>query len=146
MKVFLLLVLLAAAQGSILTTEEMAVTELLHEYTVVHQELPDNLSPHSVIVIATPSAIYEEQEIEIVKAFVEAGNGLMLLAEENNKDGTTLVLNQLSQHLGITFNTDRIYDDQEYFEDTSWVLLTEFPVHPVFQGITNIVYTSGCSL
>jgi hypothetical protein len=147
MKAFLLLVLLAAAQGSILTTEEMAITDLLHEYTLLYQEeLPEDLSLYTVIVIATPSKVYEEQDIEAVKAFVETGGGLMLLAEENNKDGTTLVLNQLSQQVGITFNTDRIYDDQEYFEDTSWIVLTKFPLHPVFQGVTRIVYTSGCSL
>ena len=147
MKHLLLLVLLAAAQGSILTTEELAITDLLHEYTLLYQEeLPEDLSPYTVLVIATPSKIFEEQEIEAVKAFVETGGGLMLLAEENNKDGTTLVLNQLSQQVGITFNTDRIYDDQEYFEDTSWIVLTKFPQHPVFQGVTSIVYTSGCSL
>ncbi len=146
MKACLLILLLMTAQGSILVTENMRVTDFLFEYTTVTKELPKDLSQYAVIVISTPSTLYEESQIQAVKTFVESGGGLMLLAEENNRDGTTLVLNQLSQTFSVTFNTDRIYDDHSYFQHTSWITLTAFPSHPVFQGITTIVYTSGCSI
>ncbi|KYK29346.1 MAG: hypothetical protein AYK19_19890 [Theionarchaea archaeon DG-70-1] len=146
MKTFLVILLMITAQGSILVTEDLDITNYL-EYTVAEMEdLPDDLSMYDIIVIATPETLYEESEIEAVKAFVESGGGLMLLAEDNNKDGTTLVLNQLSQEFLITFNQDRIYDDHNYVDHTSWIRITKFPPHPVFQGITTIVYTTGCSL
>ena len=143
MNVSLLLIVVLSAQGPIVC-EELAITAFL-DYTVVH-EIPDDFSGCSVIVLATPSTVYEESAIQQVKTFVQKGGGLMLLAEENNKEGTTLVLNQIAQHFSITFNTDRIYDDINYVEHTSWVSLTEFPSHPVFQGVTTLVYTSGCSV
>ncbi len=145
MKACLLLLIMLAAPESILFTEELQITDVL-EYTVLVEELPNDLSAYQVIVISTPSKTYEAQKISALKAFVESGGGLMLLAEENNQNGTTLVLNQISQEFGITFNSDRIYDDSSYVEDTSWVNLITFSPHPVFQGVTSIVYTSGCSI
>lgn len=144
MKACFLLFLVLSAQGSLICEEELAIQEFL-DYTVVH-EVPDDLSGYDVVVVVTPSSVYDESEIEALKAFVESGGGLMLLAEENNKEGTTIVMNQLAQAFSITFNTDRIYDDQDFVQHTSWVSLHTFPVHPVFQGVTHLVYTSGCSL
>jgi hypothetical protein len=146
MRACLLIVLMVAAQGSVLVTEDLSITDYL-EYTVaVADELPDDLSVYDVLVIATPSTIYGEDDIEAIRTFVESGGGLIFLAEENNKGGTTLILNLISEDFSITFNTDRIYDDQNYTEHTSWITIQQFPPHPVFQGITRIVYTSGCSL
>lgn len=146
MKAFILIFLMLAAPQSVFFTEELQVADFL-EYTVFHtEEFPEDLYMYDVIVISTPSALLPEDTIQALKPFVESGGGLMLLAEENNKEGTTLVLNQIAQAFSLTFNTDRIYDDTSYYEHTSWVNLVTFPPHPVFQGITTIVYTEGCSL
>lgn len=145
---FLLLVLVLAAPQpqSILFSEALRITEYL-DYSVLHtDELPEDLSTYNVIVISTPLELYEEHQIQSLKTFVESGGGLMLLAEENNMNGTTLVMNQIAEEFSITFNSDRIYDNTLYVDHTSWVLLKKFPPHPVFQGITNVVYTSGCSV
>lgn len=146
MKALLFIVFMILSQGSVLVTEDLEITTYL-EYTVLEvEELPEDVSAYTIIVIATPQTLYDESETERLKAFVENGGGLMLLAEDNNKDGTTLLLNQLSQEFLITFTQDRIYDEQNYTDYTSWVTLTKFPPHPVFQGVTTIVYTTGCSL
>jgi hypothetical protein len=146
MKTCLLILLILSAQQSILFVEELDIAEFLFEYTVIEDDLPDDLSAYGIIVISTPSELFEESEIQALQTFVSSGGGVMLLAEENNKEGTTLVLNQIAQKFSITFNTDKIYDDTYSFHHPSWITLTEFPEHPVFQGIERIVYTSGCSL
>ncbi len=139
--------MMLAAQESVLFTEELQVKDFLFEYTVLQSaQIPETLSAYDVIVISTPPRMYGESEIKALKAYVESGGGLMLLAEENNKDGTTLVLNQIAQEFSITFNSDRVYDDESYLDYTTWVNLTRLPLHPVFEGIASIIYTSGCSL
>lgn len=146
MKACLLVLLIVTAQSSILATADLAITDIV-EYSVLEPEaIPEDLSVYDVVVIATPSRVFTEEENERLKTFVEAGGGLMLLAEDNNKEGTTLALNQLSQLFSITFNVDRIYDDKNYVEHTSWVSIGAVLSHPVFQGVTTIVYMSGCSL
>lgn len=145
MKAYLLIVFMLASQGSILFTQDLKVSDYLFEYTIVQNDVPENLSSYDVLVISTPSALYTEEEVQAIETFVESGGGLVLLAEENNKEGTTLVLNQLAQVFSITFNADKIYDTRKY-TDPTWVDLTTFPSHPVFQGISSVVYTAGCSL
>jgi hypothetical protein len=146
MKACLLILLMLGLQGSILVNEDMEVHQYL-EYTVLKADtLPEDLSPYDVIIISTPSRLYEDDQIQAVKTFVESGGGLLLMAEENNKDGTTLVMNQLAQKFSITFNVDRIFDEQHYLQHTTWITLTTFPDHPIFEGIKTVVYTSGCSL
>jgi hypothetical protein len=141
---FMLMFLLA--QGSILFTEDLQVTTILHDSTItVATDLPDDLSPYEVVVISTPSTLFEEETIQQLLSFIESGGGIMLLAEENNHEGTTLVLNQIAQEFSIMFHSDRIYDDQHFYQHTSWISLKEFPSHPVFQGITTLVYPAGCS-
>ena len=146
MKAFVIILLMVTAQGSVLVTDDISITEYLYEYSIQVGDLPEDLSSYTIIVISTPLELFEEKDITSIKTFVESGGGLMLLAEENNQNGTTLVLNQISQEFSITFNTDRIYDDQNYYEDVSWITLSKLPSHPVFQGVTTIVYTAGCSL
>jgi hypothetical protein len=146
MKSMLFMLMLLLAQGSILFTEDLEVTTILHDATIaVVTDIPDDLSAYDVIVISTPPTMYGVEKIQQLKSFVESGGGIMLLAEENNLDGTTLVLNQIAQEFSIMFNSDRIYDDQDYYQHTSWISLTDFPSHPVFQEITTLVYASGCS-
>ncbi|MBU6997262.1 MAG: hypothetical protein HXS41_03200 [Theionarchaea archaeon] len=133
-------------QGSVLVNEDMSVYQYL-EYTVLAAHtLPEDLSSYDVIVISTPTTLYEDDSLQAIKKYVESGGGLLLMAEENNKDGTTLVINQIAQEFSITFNVDRIFDQQYYLQHTSWITLTAFPEHPIFEGIRTVVYTSGCSL
>ncbi|MBU7037638.1 MAG: DUF4350 domain-containing protein [Theionarchaea archaeon] len=146
MKVCLLVLLMLGLQGSVLVNEDMSVYQYL-EYTVLATDtLPEDLSPYDIIVISTPTRLYEDDEIQTIRTFVESGGGLLLLAEENNKDGTTLVINQIAQEFSITFNVDRIFDEQHYLQHTAWITLTAFPEHSIFEGVKTVVYTSGCTL
>lgn len=140
------MLMLLLAQGSILFTEDLQVTTILHDTTIqIATAIPDDLASYDVVVISTPSTLLKEETIEKLHSFVREGGGIMLLAEENNLEGTTLVLNQIAQKFHIMFNSDRIYDDQNYYQHTAWISLTDFPSHPVFQGITTLLYPSGCS-
>jgi hypothetical protein len=131
--------------GVIIFSEKLNIMHKL-EYTVSVGKLPDDLSAYDVIIISTPSEIYGKNEIQNLKDFVETGGGLMLLAEENNKDGTTLKLNQISQAFSITFNIDRVYDDKNYFRYEEWPKLSSFPEHETFEDVENICYIGGCSI
>ncbi|MBU7033520.1 MAG: hypothetical protein HXS53_13400, partial [Theionarchaea archaeon] len=140
------MLILILAQGSILFTDDLKVTTLLHDSSIsVAMDIPADLSAFDAVVISTPPTMYSVEKIQQLKSYVESGGGIMLLAEENNLDGTTLVLNQIAQEFSIMFYSDRVYDDQNYYEHSSWISLTSFPSHPVFQGITSLVYASGCS-
>jgi ActR/RegA family two-component response regulator len=146
MKSMLFMLMFLLAQGSILFTEDLNVTTVLHDVTItVAMEVPDDFSSYEVIVISTPSTTFEEETMQHLLSFLESGGGIMLLAEENNLDGTTLVMNQIAQEFSIVFHSDRIYDDQHFYQHTSWISLKDFPDHPVFQGIATLVYPSGCS-
>lgn len=146
MKACLLILLLLSSQGSVFVSEELDIQNIL-PYTInTAEELPDDLSVYDAVVISTPSQLYTEDEINALTQYVHSGGGLMLLAEENNQDGSTLVINKIAEKFSIFFNTDRIYDDEKNIQHTSWVCVPLQPKFPVFQGIHTVVYTSGCSL
>jgi hypothetical protein len=146
MKACLLILLLLSSQGSILVLEELDIQNIL-SYTIhTAEELPEDLSVYDAVVISTPSKLYTEDEINALNQYVQSGGGLMLLAEENNQGGSTLVINKIAEQFSIFFNTDRIYDDKNYTQHESWVNITPLPNFPVFQGVNTVVYASGCSL
>ncbi|MFQ6089164.1 MAG: DUF4398 domain-containing protein [Candidatus Methanofastidiosia archaeon] len=120
---------------------------LAQYYFLEHEEnLPEDLSSYKVLVVSYPNSLFSDEMISKVSNFVEEGGGLALIADENNLSGSTLRLNTLSEHFGIKFNWDRIFDESNFEEEKHWIPITQFPNHMVFRYLESLLYTTGCSL
>lgn len=86
-----------------------------------------------VLVIAHPSEakwervvpggtpVFTDEEIDAIEAFVRAGGGLIVLAEEEQeKYGTNL--DKLTERFGIAVDNAVVYDYERHHQTPSWVL------------------------
>ena len=101
-----------------------------HDFTVTHEGALDSAD---VLVVAHPSEarwervvpggspVFSDEEIDAIEAFVRAGGGLVVLAEEEQeKYGTNL--GALTERFGIAIDNAVVYDYERNHQTPSWVL------------------------
>lgn len=96
-----------------------------------------------VLVVKTPTSRYAPEEVEIVRRFVEAGGGLLLVGEHTNVFNTGVYLNDLAGRFGFQFRDDCLFDI-----DTPFDQLHRRPVmaHPIIQAVPALDFAVSCSI
>ena len=119
----------------------------------------DNL-PWDVIIIPFPKNQFNEEEMASLQSHLENGKSILLLAEWGDLFGHVDFLNKLTTPCGIEIQKDRVTDHEEHVTqkvELAGVVLGEesiphfvrvqnFADHPITQGISELIYFSGCSL
>lgn len=127
-------------------------------YTVVENKaaITDQLlSNVGVLMVTHPSSAYSDNEIAVLKRFVDRG-GSLLLTEKSNYGGTPQNLNSLLSGIGssILVNNDGVFDETTEGNFWSNPLNSNFSVRlhltPVSNGLTDFIslldFYSGSSL
>ena len=116
--------------------------------------------PWDVIIIPFPKNQFNEDEMASLLSHLENGKSILLLAEWGDLFGHVDFLNELTTPYGIEIQKDRVTDLEEHVTqkvELAGVVLGEqsiphfvrvqnFADHPITQGISELIYFSGCSL
>jgi len=112
----------------------------VEDTTLLSGELPEDAD---VLAILGPTRAYTEAEIDLLGAWLDGGGRLLValdpLIEPNGTMRSTRLENLLADR-GIMVNDDLVVDPSRKlpFYDLSAVYLTDFPSHPVTQGLEGI--------
>jgi hypothetical protein len=129
------------------------------EFINIGLDTLDNI-PWDVIIIPFPKNQFNEDEMAALQSHLENGKSILLLAEWGDLFGHVDFLNKLTTPCGIEIQKDRVTDHEEHVTqkvELAGVVLGEksiphfvrvqnFADHPITQGISELIYFSGCSL
>ncbi len=95
--------------------------------------IPDN---SALLVLSSPKVAWLAGEIKLIQNYIQQGGNLLLLTDPNDK-----YLSDIQKTLGIHQLIGSIVDTSSSLygiDDPSFVLVGEYPVHPLTQGLQNM--------
>ena len=95
--------------------------------------IPDN---SALLVLSAPAVSLLSGEIELIKNYIRQGGNLLLLTDPDNRQ-----LDALEQVLGLRQLPGTLVDSSSKLygiNDPSFVLVGEYPAHPITQGLQTI--------
>ena len=135
--------------------------ELGHEVERIEAELPVNDAlPWDVLVLPFPKLQFSTGEMVALHEHLRSGNSLLLLTEWGDLYSHVDHLNELTAPYGIHIQKDRVTDLEEHVSHQvklggvvldeqpmpHYVRIRNFSEHPITEGLSELIYFSGCSL
>jgi len=108
----------------------------------------EKLNKYNIFIIGVPTtdSNLNPDEIEVLVKYVNDGGSLLLLNDKGGDYDNKNNLSELSKHFGITFNSDRLFDDKNFSKKSSHPIIKDFKKHFITKEITEIIHSSGCTL
>lgn len=108
----------------------------------------EKLNKYNIFIIGVPTtdSNLNPDEIEALVKYVNDGGSLLLLNDKGGDYDNKNNLSELSKHFGITFNSDRLFDDKNFSKKSSHPIIKDFKKHFITKEITEIIHSSGCTL
>ena len=109
-----------------------------------HEPIDDQrLAECDVLIIKTPTARYEAEEIEAVVRFVRGGGGLLMIGDHTNVFNMNTYLNDIARRFGFTFRNDLLFCVSSPYEQ----LYRPPPLkHPALQHMPPLDFAVACSI
>ncbi len=101
------------------------------------------LAACDVLILKTPTARYQPEEIAALERFVKAGGGLLLVGEHTNVFNTGTYLNDIATHFGCRFRYDCLFDIDGVFRQLYRPPLVP---HPIVQHMPPMDFAVSCSI
>ncbi len=113
----------------------------LEQHKIILQTVNLAKTPHipensSLLILTSPVTALLPRELQIINNYIEQGRNLLLLTEPNN-----LLLKVIEEKLGIRKLPGTIVDSYSGLygiDDPTFVLVSEYPSHPVTQNFSSI--------
>ncbi|HEX5018167.1 MAG TPA: DUF4350 domain-containing protein, partial [Actinomycetes bacterium] len=118
-------------------TEGRLTAEVLAGVSVL--VLPHASSPKYEATTGVGSAHYEPDEIEAIRAFVEAGGGLVVLAE-SEQDKYESNFGAITELFGITIDHANVQDYRRHHKAPSWITADLTSNEAVLAGVREAVF------
>jgi hypothetical protein len=101
------------------------------------------LATCDVLIIKTPTARYEPEEVAAVVRFVEQGGSLLLIGDHTNVFNMTTFLNDIARPLGFTYRNDLLFQIGDPYKQAYQPPWTS---HPVVQHVPPMFFAVSCSI
>ncbi|TGD95127.1 DUF4350 domain-containing protein [Methylobacterium nonmethylotrophicum] len=102
------------------------------------------LAGADVLIVKTPTARFEPDEVAAIEAWVAGGGGLFLIGDHTDLFGMSTYMNELSRRFGIGFRNDDTYDLAT--EGTSGWRAPRWLPHPVAARTGAFQFETSCTL
>jgi hypothetical protein len=108
----------------------------------------EKLSNYNIFIIGAPikGPKFEAEEIYLFVKYVNDGGSLLIIHDKGGDYQNDINLSDLTSHFGITFNSDRLFDNKVYSEKISHPKINSFKKHFITREISEIIHSSGCTL
>lgn len=108
----------------------------------------EKLSAYNVFVIGVPTSNYnlDSKEIEDLVKYVKDGGSLLIINDKGGEYENKNNLNDLTNYFGISFNSDQLFDNENFSKDISRPIIKDFKKHFITKDITQFIHSGGCTL
>ena len=108
----------------------------------------EKLSNYNIFIIGAPTKgpKFEAEEIYLLVKYVNDGGSLLIIHDKGGDYQNDINFSDLTSHFGITFNSDRLFDNKVYSEKISHPKINSFKKHFITREISEIIHSSGCTL
>lgn len=101
------------------------------------------LAACDVLIIKTPTARYEPDEVAAVLRFVEQGGSLLVIGDHTNVFNMSTYLNDICRPLGFSYRNDLLFRIGDAYRQTYRPV---WPPHPVVQHVPPMNFAVSCSI
>ena len=108
----------------------------------------EKLSLYNVFIIGVPTSDYklDSNEIDDLVKYVKDGGSLLVINDKGGEFENKNNLNELTKHFGIYFNSDQLFDNEQFSEDNSRPIINVFKKHFITRDVFQIIHSGGCTL
>ena len=105
---------------------------------------PEILENYDVLILKTPTLLYQPEEVRAVRDFVASGGGVWMIGDHTDVFGTSTCLNQIGRELGMQFAIDSA-DDLVKHEKQIY-RPPDAGAHPIVRWMPDTLLATSCSL
>lgn len=104
------------------------------------------LANYNVLILPDVELELSETEVRAMKNYLNSGGRILIIGEWKGAHLPGSV-SKISQVMGIKFNDTIIYDPDNYYENTNWVIIHNIDTsHEIGNGLSNFTMYAGSSL
>jgi len=105
---------------------------------------PEKLARYDVLILKTPTEMYDPAEVDAMDEFVRGGGGLFVMGEHTNVFGSTSCLNPVTRRFGLAYRYDVVFDIQRKWEQT--LFPDRYLRHPAMRDVPFYRFAVSCSV
>ena len=108
----------------------------------------EKLSKYDLFIIGVPNLgpDLDKDEINDLVKYVKEGGSLLVINDGGGDYENKNNLSELTQNFGTKFNSDRLYDNNNFVMEDSHPVIQDFKKHFITRGLNQIIHSNGCSL
>jgi len=108
----------------------------------------EKLANYNVFIIGVPTlgSEYTTNEIEDILKYVRDGGSILAIYDKGGDLEVKSNLNEITKHFGIIFNTDQLFDNEQYSIENSRPIINDFKSHFITREIHQIIHSGGCTI
>ncbi|MFX1313372.1 MAG: hypothetical protein ACFFHD_12270 [Promethearchaeota archaeon] len=108
----------------------------------------EKLIKYDLFILGVPNLDPEldVEEIRDLVKYVKEGGSLLVINDGGGDIENKNNLSKLTENFGISFNADRLYDDEFFAKETSHPIIQDFERHFITRDISKIIHSNGCTL
>ncbi|MHA2280780.1 MAG: hypothetical protein ACXAC5_08000 [Promethearchaeota archaeon] len=108
----------------------------------------DKLTIYDILIIGVPylGPDLEPEEISELLLYVKNGGSLLIINDGGGDYENKNNISELTKNFGIIFNSDRLHDNKNFFQDNSHPIIKDFGSHFIMRDIIQFVHSNGCTL
>jgi hypothetical protein len=108
----------------------------------------DKVNKYDLFILGVPylGPDLDVEEIGDLKEYVKSGGSLLVINDGGGDYENKNNLSELTKHFGIKFNSDRLFDNKFFSEDSSHPIIKEFTSHFITRDISQIIHSNGTTL
>jgi hypothetical protein len=106
---------------------------------------PATLDDFDVLIVKTPTRVFDAAERRAVHDWVKRGGGLVLIGDHTNVFGTSSILNALAEPFGFHYDYDCLFEEAHRFEE-NYLVEPQLARHPVLRPLEAVRFEVGCSI
>ncbi len=106
------------------------------------------LNKYDLFIIGVPTLgpdLDPDEIIDLVK-YVKNGGSLLVINDGGGDYENKNNLSELTKNFGITYNSDRLFDNKFFLKKNSHPIIQDFKSHFITRDISQIIHSNGCTL
>ncbi|MHA1669605.1 MAG: hypothetical protein ACTSV5_03395 [Promethearchaeota archaeon] len=108
----------------------------------------EKLSKYNIFIIGVPmnKKYLTPEEIEDVLKYIRDGGSLLAINDRGGDFENNNNLSELTKYFGVRFNSDSLYDNENFSKNNSRPVINNFKRHFITRDLNQIIHSGGCTL
>ncbi|MFW9827409.1 MAG: hypothetical protein ACFFEY_07460 [Candidatus Thorarchaeota archaeon] len=108
----------------------------------------EKVNKYDLFILGVPhlNSELDAEEIADLVQYIKDGGSLLVINDGGGDYENKNNLSELTKHFGIAFNSDRLFDNEFFSEDSSHPIIKEFSSHFITRDVSQIIHSNGATL